>query len=101
MKNISVFRFVGLFVSMVWASCLMGNYRAQAQTAEATPPAKPAEIQITGGPIPTRVLLQSPVETVTELQIICLFESAPENRLHGSLLEINEKLKGLLDQIRK
>ena len=48
-----------------------------------------------------RVLIQSPADTVTELQIICLFESSPENTFHGSLVELNEKLHGLLDQIRK
>ncbi|HMD06686.1 MAG TPA: M17 family peptidase N-terminal domain-containing protein [Candidatus Acidoferrum sp.] len=63
--------------------------------------AKPKELQVSNAPIPTRVLVQSPVETDTELQIICLFESSPENTLHGSLAEINEKLKGLLDKIRK
>ncbi len=47
-----------------------------------------------------QVLVQSPAETNTELQIICLFQSAPENTLHGSLVEINQKLQGLLEQIR-
>jgi len=47
------------------------------------------------------VLAQSPAETATDLQIICLFQSTPANTLHGSLAEINEKLHGLLDQIRK
>jgi hypothetical protein len=50
--------------------------------------------------ITTQVLLQSPAGTDTELQIICLFESTPENTLHGSLAEVNEKLQGVLDQIR-
>ena len=51
--------------------------------------------------LPVKVLVQSPAETKTELQIFCLFRSAPENTLHGSLVEINDKLHGLLDQIRK
>jgi hypothetical protein len=38
---------------------------------------------------------------VTELQAICLSRSTPSNLLHGSLIEINEKLEGLLDRIRK
>jgi hypothetical protein len=63
--------------------------------------AKPVEFQVSNAPIPTRVLVQSPAETDTDLQIICLFESAPENTLHGSLVEIDEKLKGLLGKIRK
>jgi hypothetical protein len=50
---------------------------------------------------PVRVLVQSPAETVTDLQVICLFRSSPANALHGSLTEMNEKLKGLLDHIRK
>jgi hypothetical protein len=48
-----------------------------------------------------RVLAQSPAETTTDFQVICLFASSPVNTLHGSLIETNEKLKGLLDQIRK
>jgi hypothetical protein len=52
-------------------------------------------------PLPIQVLAQSPAETTTDLQVICLFRSSPENTLHGSLTEINEKMKGLLDRIRK
>lgn len=63
--------------------------------------AKPAEIQIPHGPLPIRILVQSPADTVTDLQVICLFLSSPTNTLHGSLIEINEKLKGLLNQIRQ
>ena len=48
-----------------------------------------------------KVLAQSPAETTTDLQIFCLFNSMPANTLHGSLTEINEKLHGLLDQLRK
>jgi hypothetical protein len=77
------------------------NAIAHAQEAGKVAQSKPAEVQIQGGPIPTRILIQSPVETVTELQIICLFESAPENVLYGELQETNEKLQGLLDQIRQ
>jgi hypothetical protein len=51
-------------------------------------------------PIPVQVLVQGPADTVTNLQVICLFRSSPENTLHGSLIEMNEKLKGLLDRIR-
>jgi hypothetical protein len=52
-------------------------------------------------PPPIQVLAQSPAGAHTDLQVICLFASAPANTLHGSLTEINEKLKGLLDRIRK
>jgi hypothetical protein len=50
--------------------------------------------------IPIRVLVQSPADTETDLQVICLFRSSPENTLHGALTETNEKLKGLLDRVR-
>jgi hypothetical protein len=46
------------------------------------------------------VLAQSPADTKTDLQIFCLFRSSPDNSLHGSLTEINERLDGLLDQLR-
>jgi hypothetical protein len=46
------------------------------------------------------VLVQSPAETKTDLQIFCLFRSSPMNPLYGSLIEINERLHGLLDQLR-
>ncbi len=62
---------------------------------------KSTELQVSHVPIATRVLVQSPAETDTELQIICLFASAPENTLHGSLAEMNEKLSGILDKTRK
>ncbi len=51
--------------------------------------------------LPVHVLMQSPADTPADLQIICLFRSSPENTLHGSLIETNEKLHGLLDRIRK
>jgi hypothetical protein len=45
--------------------------------------------------------VQSPSETATELQIICVFESNEQNSLRGALAEINDRLHGLLDQIRQ
>jgi hypothetical protein len=62
---------------------------------------KPTQLEVPNAPIPTYVLVQSPADTKTALQVICLFQSDPANTLHGSLTEINEKLGGLLDQIRK
>lgn len=52
-------------------------------------------------PLQVKVLAQSPAETNTALQVFCLFRSTQENTLHGSLTETNEKLHGLLEQIRK
>jgi hypothetical protein len=63
--------------------------------------AQPAPIDIKSAPIPIQILAQSPAETTTDLQVICLFRSSPVNTLHGSLTETNAKLKGLLDRIRK
>src|ERR1700677_381944 len=63
--------------------------------------AQPGTIDIKGSPIPIQVLAQSPAETATDLQVICLFRSSPVNTLHGSLTETNAKLKGLLYRIRK
>jgi hypothetical protein len=74
-------------IALVWAS----NLNAQA----------PAALPVANATIPTRVLSQSPAETVTELQIICLFRSEASNGLHGALTETNEKLNGLLDKLRK
>src|ERR1700722_320217 len=63
--------------------------------------AQPASIDIKGAPIPIQILAQSPAETTTDLQVICLFRSSPANTLHGSLTETNEKMKDLIDRIRK
>lgn len=82
-------------------ACPMHIQKAQAQTGATVMQSKPAELQVPGAPVPTRVLAQSPAETDAELQIICLFESAPENTFSGSLVEMNEKLKGLLEKVRK
>src|ERR1700679_4322661 len=62
---------------------------------------RPAAHALPNAPIPIQVLAQSPADTKTDLQVICLFRSSPLNTLHGSLVETNEKLKGLLDRIRK
>jgi hypothetical protein len=62
---------------------------------------QPAVTEVANAPIPIQILAQSPADTKTELQVICLFRSSPLNTLHGSLVETNEKLKGLLDRIRK
>ncbi len=80
--------------SALWIALVACHWpTAQAQTA-------PAPIDVPKAPIPVQVLAQGPADTNTDLQVICLFRSAPENTLHGSLVETNEKLKGLLDRIR-
>src|SRR5580704_2977834 len=62
---------------------------------------QPASVDIPGAPIPIRILAQSPADTRTELQVICLFRSETVNTLHGSLAEANEKMNGLLERVRK
>ena len=63
--------------------------------------AQPASVEVQGAPFSIQILAQSPGETTTELQVICLFRSSAENTLHGSLTETNEKLKGLIERVRK
>jgi hypothetical protein len=62
--------------------------------------AEHAGVEISGVPPPIRVLAQSPADTTTQLQVICLFRSSPVNVVHGSLTETNEKLSGLLDRVK-
>jgi hypothetical protein len=64
------------------------------QTAVANAPANAAAVNVT-------VVAQSPAETKTELQIFCLFAAGSGNLLNGSLAETNQKLHGLLEQVRK
>ncbi len=99
MRNRLIVRML-LGAVLTLAPGLTGRFCAVAQTVGAMPALKPTALRVANSPIPMFVLVQSPAETRTELQIICLFRSEPSNPLHGSLLEMNEKLKGLLDQIR-
>jgi hypothetical protein len=69
------------------------SFMARAQT-------QPVAMDISNAPIPIRILMQSPAETDTDLQVICLFSSSPANTLHGSLVEANDRMRGLLDRVR-
>ena len=60
-----------------------------------------AQAQPGGTRFPVEVLVQSPADTQTDLQVICLFRSEPANTLHGSLTELDQELGGLLTQIRR
>ena len=99
MTKSSVLTFLVLLVLISMSTSPCGPV-ARAQTTGAANLSKVAMLQGRSSSITTQVLLQSPAGTDTELQIICLFESTPENTLHGSLAEVNEKLQDLLDQIR-
>lgn len=61
---------------------------------------QPVSIDIANAPIPMEILVESPADTDTELQVICLFVSSPATPLHGSLAEANDKLMGLLERVR-
>jgi Cytosol aminopeptidase family, N-terminal domain len=88
-----------LVIGVVFASHQIRPVQAQTLGANSKS-SLPAMLEVPNSPIPAYVLVQSPSETTTELQIICLFESTPANTLHASLIETNQKLKGLLDTIR-
>jgi hypothetical protein len=79
----------------VWKLLLLAAFAAVPVEAQ------PASVEVAGAPFSIRILAQSPADTTAELQVVCLFRSSPENTLHGSLSEVNEKLQGLLDRIRK
>jgi hypothetical protein len=82
-------------------ACFSASAPASAQTTQPAASHDSSQPHIVSAPIRVRVLEQSPAETATGLQIICLFRSDASNSLHGSLVELNTKLNGLLDQIRK
>jgi Cytosol aminopeptidase family, N-terminal domain len=99
MQKSSVLRFL---LPLVVLSILQSLYSppGHCQSIRAAAMPENVSLQARTAAFPVQVLVQSPADTTTELQIICLFESAPENALHGSLVEINQKLQGLLEQIR-
>jgi hypothetical protein len=99
MKNSSFLRFP-LLLAMLSIPQLLSCPTGQCQAVRVAGLSNFAAFQARSPSIPVQVLVQSPADTNTELQIICLFQSAPENALHGSLVEINQKLEGLLEQVR-
>jgi Cytosol aminopeptidase family, N-terminal domain len=101
MKRYSVVPLLLLLFFLGSNSFRSSTVPAFAQAAAPADKPKPVEIAIKDGPIPMRILVQSPADTEADLQIICLFRSDNSNKLQGSLIETNEKLKGLLDKIRK
>jgi hypothetical protein len=100
MKRLIVLRRVSLLAVFLWMPVLTRQEAPQAQTIRTDPQTKPSELQISGAPLALRVLVQSPAESDTDLQIICLFASAAENPLHGALVELDEKTRGLLVRLR-
>ncbi|WP_035348516.1 M17 family peptidase N-terminal domain-containing protein [Edaphobacter aggregans] len=81
--------------------CSVATHRTSAQTSAASLPVAGQVRTVQSATFPVDVLVQGPAETMTELQVICLFRSEPSDPLHGSLVEMNERLQGLLDAVRK
>jgi hypothetical protein len=73
--------------------CLQAQTQSLPATALLTAPSN--------GGFPVELLVASPAVTKTKLQVICLFHSDAGAALQGSLREIDDKLGGLLTQIRK
>jgi len=64
-------------------------------------PVRAQLLPVPNAAFPVNVLVQSPVLTKTDLQAICVFRSSPGNTLQGSLTEMDEKLGGLLSEVRQ
>jgi hypothetical protein len=85
-----------------WIVLLMAAVSVQAQTRPATTPIAESQVlTVSNASFPVDVLVESPAATKTDLQAICLFQSDPSHTFHGSLMEIDQKLDGLLSQVHK
>jgi Cytosol aminopeptidase family, N-terminal domain len=83
---------------MLFCAISIASAQTSPNQAHALATGQMLHVQQSGFPVD--VLVQGPADTETELQIICLFHSEPSNTLHGSLIEMNQKLQGLLDRVR-
>ena len=83
------------------------------QTASSTKPAPAAQavqgtaatpegtsLPVANSTLPVEVLVESPAMAAGDLQVICLFQSSPENKLAGSLVVLDQHLNGLLSTMR-
>src|SRR5580658_8725218 len=82
-----------------WFALLLAALSSQAQIHPAI--AQSQVLTVSNASFPVDVLVESPAITHTDLQAICLFQSDPSHTFHGSLMEIDQKLDGLLSQIHK
>ncbi len=82
-----------------WFLLILAALSSPAQTHPAI--AEPQTLTVSNASFPIDVLVESPAVTKTDLQAICLFQSDPSHTFHGSLMEIDQKLGGLLSQIHK
>jgi hypothetical protein len=51
--------------------------------------------------LPVSVLSKGPSDSDTDLLVFCLFRSSPRNKLSASLVETDDKLHGLLTEVRR
>jgi hypothetical protein len=73
-----------------------------ASGAQAPPPAiaPGTRLSIPNPTLPADVLVQGPTMAPGDLQIICLFQSVPDNKLLASLALMDLQLDGLLTKVR-
>jgi hypothetical protein len=57
-------------------------------------------LPISNPTLPAEVLVQGPTQAPGDLQIICLFQSVPDNKLLASLALMDQQLGGLLTKVR-
>src|ERR1700689_3973554 len=82
-----------------WFALLLAALSLQAQTHSTI--AESQVLTVSNASFPVDVLVESPAVTKTDLQAICFFQSDPSHTFHGSLMEIDQKLGGLLRQLHK
>ncbi|QMV19501.1 hypothetical protein GOB94_13000 [Granulicella sp. 5B5] len=71
---------------------------ASAQNSQPTP--EGTRLSVPSNTLPVDVLVESPAFAHGDLQVICLFQSKPENQLLASLDVMNQHLGGLLATMR-
>jgi hypothetical protein len=81
---------------------ILAFFACRAAAAQTPPPALAlgTRLPIPNNVLPADVLVQGPTEAPGDLQIICLFQSDPENKLLASLASMDQQLGGVLTQVR-
>ena len=85
--------------ALLLTPALFACIAAAAQTPP-SPPAVGTRLSVPNTILPTDVLVQGPTEAPGDLQIICLFQSFPDNKLLASLASMDQQLGGLLTKVR-
>ncbi len=71
---------------------------ASAQATPSTP--EGTRLSVTNNTLPVEVFVESPALAEGDLQVICLFQSSPQNKLLASLDVMDQRLNGLLTTLR-